>query len=82
MCSDPDGDYRRDENSNLVERRQASDDPKYIVRGYFPFIPNIRDGNGHLIMPHEYEDKLEDGTIVMINVELRMYVLFKLISFY
>jgi len=82
MCSDPDGDYRQDENSNLVERRQASDDSRYIVRGYFPFIPNIRDGNGRLIMPHEYEDKLEDQTVVMVNVGPRMYVLLKLISFY
>lgn len=35
-------------------------------------VPNVRDGNGALIMPHEYEQKLETGSIVMVNVYLKL----------
>jgi len=35
-------------------------------------VPNIRDGNGTLIKPHEYEQKLETGSIVMVNIYLKM----------
>jgi hypothetical protein len=31
-------------------------------------VPNVRDGNGTLIRPEEYDDKLTMGTIVMANV--------------
>jgi hypothetical protein len=37
-------------------------------------IPNIRDGNGDIITPAEYEKRLVDGSIVMINVYLKLYV--------
>ena len=49
------------QNSNLVERR-------------FDIIPNIRDGKGHLIMPREYESTLKNGSIVIVNVHLKLYV--------
>jgi hypothetical protein len=39
-------------------------------------IPNIRDGNGHLISPYEYRSKLMDKSIVNINVQLKLYASF------
>ena len=30
--------------------------------------PNIRDGDGHLILPGKYTNALKDGTIVLVNV--------------
>ena len=39
-----------------------------------PF-PNIRDGDGRLIMPNEYKSRLEDGSIVIVNASLRLYVI-------
>ena len=38
-------------------------------------IPNVRDGNGAIIKPTEYDTKLQSGTIVMVNVYMKMYVL-------
>jgi hypothetical protein len=35
-------------------------------------VPNVRDGNGALIKPDEYEQKLETGSVVMVNVYLKM----------
>ena len=35
-------------------------------------VPNVRDGNGTLITPDEYERKLDDGTVVMVNVYLKL----------
>jgi len=35
-------------------------------------ILNMHDGNGALIMPNEYEQKLEMGSIIMVNVYLKM----------
>jgi hypothetical protein len=70
----PDKEYARKENSNIVEVNYASDGRKWITRGYFPFIPNIRDGEGHLIMPHEYEKNMIHGDIVIVNVKPTMWV--------
>jgi hypothetical protein len=36
-------------------------------------IPNIRNGNGDIISPTDYEKKLEDSSIVMVNVYLKLY---------
>jgi hypothetical protein len=38
-------------------------------------VPNVRDGNGDIIFPYEYEDKLHDGSIVVVNVSLKLFVL-------
>jgi hypothetical protein len=35
-------------------------------------IPNVWDGNGTLIKPVEYNDKLTAGTIVMVNVYMKL----------
>jgi hypothetical protein len=35
-------------------------------------IPNVQDGNGALIEPAEYDDKLTAGTIVMVNVYMKL----------
>jgi len=35
-------------------------------------IPNVRDGNGALITPEEYDEKLTAGTIVMVNVYMKL----------
>ena len=52
-----------------------------VIHNSFPFVPNIRDGDGHLIMPRRYENELKDGGLVMINVYPMMYVSLKLFSF-
>lgn len=41
----------------------------------FVHIPDIRNGDGETIQPQQYEMKLHDGDIVMVNVYLRLYVL-------
>jgi hypothetical protein len=35
-------------------------------------IPNIRNGDGNLIPPDEYKLRIEDGSIVMVNVSLKL----------
>lgn len=35
-------------------------------------IPNIRDGNGNLITPDQYETKIQHNSIVMVNVYLKL----------
>ena len=35
-------------------------------------LPNIRDGNGRLVMPHEYRSTLKNDSIVMVNVYLKL----------
>jgi hypothetical protein len=37
-------------------------------------IPNVRDGNGKLISPSEYEENLEPGAVVMVSVYMKMCV--------
>jgi hypothetical protein len=39
-------------------------------------IPDVRNKNGDLVSPDQYDKKLEDGSIVMVDVYLKMYVLF------
>lgn len=43
-------------------------------------IPNIQNGDGDLITPDQYEQALEDGSVVMVNVYLKMYVFFSFIN--
>jgi hypothetical protein len=38
----------------------------------FVHAPNIRNHDGSMIQPQEYERKLTDGDVVMINVFLKM----------
>ena len=40
----------------------------------FVSIPNVRDGDGDLIKPNEYQSKLVDGSIVMINCYMKLCV--------
>ena len=40
----------------------------------FVHIPNVRDGDGDIILPQDYKLKLKDNTIVMVNVYLKLYV--------
>jgi hypothetical protein len=35
-------------------------------------IPNVRNGDGNLITPDEYKLRIEDGSIVMVNVSLKL----------
>jgi hypothetical protein len=35
-------------------------------------VPNIRDGNGVLITPAEYQTKLETGMVVMVTGHLKL----------
>jgi hypothetical protein len=41
-------------------------------KDFFIPIPNVRDGDGRLIMPYEYRSKLTDKSIVMLNVYLKL----------
>jgi hypothetical protein len=34
--------------------------------------PDVRDRNGDLVTPDQYDKKLEDGSIVMVDVHLKM----------
>lgn len=45
-------------------------------------VPNIRDRDGKIITPDQYDKKLEDGSIVMINVYLKLYVYLNFIFSY
>jgi hypothetical protein len=38
----------------------------------FVYVPNVSNTDGSAIRPHEYETKLYDGSIVMVNVLLKM----------
>ena len=40
-------------------------------------IPNIRDGDGNIILPQDYESKLQDQSIVIVNVYLKLWVHYK-----
>ena len=40
----------------------------------FITIPNIRDADGQIIMPNEYDTRLSDGSIVIVNVYPRLLV--------
>jgi hypothetical protein len=42
------------------------------VTNSYIYISNIRNGDGNLITPDQYETKLEDGSIVMVNVSLKL----------
>jgi hypothetical protein len=45
-------------------------------RDVFISIPNICDGEGWLILPYEYRSKIKDRSIVMVNVQLKLYIFF------
>ena len=40
-------------------------------------VPNVRDGDGNIIPPDEYEKKLEHGSIVTMNVYFKLSVFSK-----
>lgn len=72
------------ENSvtNLPTDIRAMPDPEDIFSGAlgaadtsqsFVHIPNIRDGDGALILPQNYRD-ITDRSIVMVNIYLKLYV--------
>ena len=77
-------------NSNLVEKHHhqvditipSMKDPEgifssnEICKDFFVIVPNVRDGDGCLIMPDDYGSKLENGSIVMVNVHLKLYVFY------
>jgi hypothetical protein len=42
------------------------------VTNSYIYIPNIRNGDGNLITPDQYETNLEDGSIVMVNMSLKL----------
>lgn len=63
------------DNSNMVETRfRFTNSIQHAHNMSIPF-PNIRDGDGRLIMPNEYKSRLEDGSIVIVNASLRLYVI-------
>jgi hypothetical protein len=41
-------------------------------RESFFTVPNIRDGDGRLVLPYEYRSRLKDGSVVMVNVYLKL----------
>ena len=42
----------------------------------FVHIPNVQDGDGNIILPQDYDLKLRDNAIVMMNVYLKLYVFY------
>ena len=42
----------------------------------FVHIPNVKDGDGNIILPQDYDLKLPDNAIVMMNVYLKLYVFY------
>jgi hypothetical protein len=42
------------------------------VTNSYIYISNIRNSDGNLITPDQYKTKLEDGSIVMVNVSLKL----------
>ena len=38
-------------------------------------FPNVWDADGYVITPDEYEHKLVDGSIIFVNVSLKLYVI-------
>jgi hypothetical protein len=52
-------------NSNIMEN--VTDESMIIFN-----IPNIRKGNGRLILPVHYEEELNDDCVVMINVHVNL----------
>lgn len=61
----------------MIEQDDEHDNQAHIIQGHFPYIPNVRDGNGHIIMPHEYDKKMKHNDIVLVNVKPMMYVSLK-----
>ena len=55
-----------------MEHIYESANSNFMVHNSIPFIPNIRDGDGYLIMPDKYENLLEDEGLVIVNVHPRM----------
>lgn len=45
----------------------------------FITIPNVRDKEGQLIMPNEYETQLKEGAVMIVNVYPQLLVFFYLI---
>ena len=43
-------------------------------------VPNVHDRNGSLITPDQYEKKLESGTIMMVNIYLKLWALCDVIN--
>ena len=42
------------------------------VSNSFIHVPNIHDGDGNLIPPDQYQTKMHDGSIIMVNVFLKL----------
>lgn len=78
-------DTKNNDNSNKHLNVRSMPDPFEIydlafgasdTSQSFVYVPDIRDGDGELIPPQLYETKLHDQSIVIINVFLKLYVLF------
>ena len=37
-------------------------------------VPNVRDEDGFLIYPDEYQEKIQTNSIVLVNIHFKMYV--------
>ena len=66
--------YMRDPHGLLSSPSLPSDTDIFSSK-YFINIPNIRDAEGDIIMPDEYKKILKNGSIVVVNVFLKLYVL-------
>ena len=67
---------------DITRRISTMPDPENLFtaieecKELFIVVPNIRDGDGCIIMPDEYGKRLQNGSIVMVNVHLKLYVFF------
>ncbi|KAG1734445.1 uncharacterized protein EDB91DRAFT_1337905 [Suillus paluster] len=55
--------------------RYASLITQYNLREATVVAPNIRDGDGHLIRPHEYNTKLATGDMVFVECQLKLWTI-------
>lgn len=63
---------------NLRQRHSKVYETSYL--DVLVSVPNVRDGDGRLIMPHEYQSKLKDRSVVMVNAFLKLYVFIYLLK--
>jgi hypothetical protein len=52
--------------------RYASLITQYNLRDATNVAPNVWDGNGNLIHPHEYNTKLTTGNVVFVECQLKL----------
>ena len=61
--------------ANIYSLVFEAEDEDFKLSYLFMKPPNIHDGEGNIIAPDQYTEKIRDGSIVLINVSFKLYVL-------